>query len=161
MKLRFTSWFGLLAGVVLLAQLAILHAQPATTPANRVLELDGNDSWVELPADLLKDVKKELTVEGWIRWQKLGNWSRFFDFGPANKSLAVFQFANSPGLGAVIHQTTVAIQNVRVWNVLRTNQWYHLALRLPPKKRRDIAALIVQGYADVLYRIDSASSCPA
>ena len=35
------------------------------------------------------------------------------------------------------------------------------ALRLPPKKRRDIAALIVQGYADVLYRIDSASSCPA
>ena len=128
---------------------------------NRVLELDGNDSWVELPVDLLKDVKKELTVEGWIRWQKLGNWSRFFDFGPANKSLAVFQFANSPGLGAVIHQTTVAIQNVRVWNVLRTNQWYHLALRLPPKKRRDIAALIVQGYADVVYRIDSASSCPA
>jgi hypothetical protein len=29
-----------------------------------VLELDGNDSWIELPADLLKDVKNELTVEG-------------------------------------------------------------------------------------------------
>src|SRR5947208_6130311 len=52
---------------------------------NRVLELDGNESWVELPADLLKDVKNELTVEGWIRWQRLGEWSRFFDFGPADK----------------------------------------------------------------------------
>ena len=36
-----------------------------------------------------------------------------------------------------------------------------LGLRLPPKKRRDISALIVHGPADVLYRIDSASSCPA
>ncbi len=82
---------GLLCAVVGAAfacgQTPILLSQPAET--NRVLELDGNDSWIELPADRLKDVKDELTVEGWIRWERLGNWSRFFDFDPVQGSLSI------------------------------------------------------------------------
>ncbi|MBI3416083.1 MAG: hypothetical protein HY043_12360, partial [Verrucomicrobia bacterium] len=101
------------------------HAQPAA--ANRVLELDGDDSYIELPADLLKDVKDELTVEGWIRWERLGEWSRFFDFGPGLRSLAVGQSDVTANLGAVIPHIGGAVQAVRVLGVLRTNQWYHLA----------------------------------
>jgi hypothetical protein len=35
---------------------------PPSTLTNRVLELDGNESWIELPTDLLKDVKNELKI---------------------------------------------------------------------------------------------------
>jgi hypothetical protein len=49
MKLTFASFFGLVAGVGLLARPATLHAQTAT-PAftNRVLELDGTGGQREL-----------------------------------------------------------------------------------------------------------------
>ena len=49
-----------------------------TDPAsvNRVLDLDGTNSWVELPPDLFtNDV---ITVEGWVKWREFGNYSRFF-----------------------------------------------------------------------------------
>jgi signal transduction histidine kinase/ligand-binding sensor domain-containing protein len=103
-----------------------LHAQPAAE--NRVLDLDGNDSWVELPADLLKDVKNELTVEGWIRWERLGNFSRFFDFGPVWKSVALSQVSDRANLQCLLHQDQNKIRvGINVPAVLRTNQWYHLA----------------------------------
>ncbi|MBI3416254.1 MAG: hypothetical protein HY043_13250 [Verrucomicrobia bacterium] len=110
-----------MAMVLLLAVVPRLHAQ------NRVLELDGNDSYVELPADLLKDVKNELTVEGWIRWERLGEWARFFDFGPQGKSLTVSQFYDTANLDGKIHHTDRRVQTVRVVSVLQTNRWYHLA----------------------------------
>ena len=90
---------------------------------NRVLELDGNDSWLELPADLLKDVKKELTVEGWIRWQRLGNYSRFFDFGPVWKSLALSQNSTTANLVVYLHDVPRRVRvGISVPGVLRTNQ---------------------------------------
>jgi hypothetical protein len=119
---------GLLCAVVGLClawgQGSILLSQPA--PVNRVLELDGNDSWIELPSDLLKDVKNELTVEGWIRWEQLGKFSRFFDFGPIDKSLAVDQFLDTANLDVLFHQPNGAAF-VRARDVLRTNRWYHIA----------------------------------
>src|SRR5262249_53973147 len=87
---------------------------------NRVLELDGNESWIELPADLLKDVKTELTVEGWIRWERLGTWSRFFDFGLEGRGLYLCEFLDSANLNTVIH-TAQAAQELRIVGVLRTN----------------------------------------
>src|SRR5262245_30409995 len=89
----------LLAGV-----LVTLMWITSASAQNRVLELDGDDSWVELPAELLKDVKNELTVEGWIRWERLGNFSRFFDFGPVWRSVALSQVSDSAGLQCLLHQ---------------------------------------------------------
>ena len=73
MKFRFASWFGLLAGVGLFAQLATLHAQPSTLnsqPAsiNHVLDLDGNGSYVELPPHIFD----ELTEATVIRYRQGG-----------------------------------------------------------------------------------------
>jgi PAS domain S-box-containing protein len=120
------QWLRLLCiaalGVLLLPALV---AQPGSP--NRVLELDGNDSWVELPADLLKDVKNELTVEGWMRWERLGNWARFFDFGPAWQSFAIIQALDSSNLSVVVHMGEASAQSARALDVLRTNRWYHFA----------------------------------
>ena len=54
--------------------------RPANRPSpNRVLELDGTNSFVELPADAFTHLH-EVTVEGWVKWESFGPMSRFFDF---------------------------------------------------------------------------------
>src|SRR6476660_1669308 len=45
---------------------------------NRVLQLDGTNSFVELPAGAFTNLD-EVTVEGWVKWEGFENMSRFFD----------------------------------------------------------------------------------
>ena len=45
-----------------------LNSQPAVT--NRVLELDGTNSYVELPPNIFNDLT-EATVEGWVEVESL------------------------------------------------------------------------------------------
>jgi signal transduction histidine kinase/CheY-like chemotaxis protein/ligand-binding sensor domain-containing protein len=55
---------------------------PLRSPANeRVLELDGTNSFVELPPNIFDNLS-EATVEGWVNWDGTpGHAPRFFDFG--------------------------------------------------------------------------------
>src|SRR5262249_49028809 len=46
----------------------------------KVLELDGTNSFVELPANIFTNLA-DATVEGWVSWKSLRQYSRFFDFG--------------------------------------------------------------------------------
>src|ERR1041384_218244 len=55
---------------------------------NRVLELDGKGSYVQLPPDIFNELT-EATVEGWVKWERLGNWMRFFDFGQENQTMLI------------------------------------------------------------------------
>ncbi|MSU36744.1 MAG: hypothetical protein EXS36_16930 [Pedosphaera sp.] len=55
--------------VELSVQVATLHAQPAAT--NHVLELDGKDSYVELPPNVFNGLT-EATVEAWVKWKSIG-----------------------------------------------------------------------------------------
>jgi hypothetical protein len=55
-----------------------LYAQTGAV-TNHVLELDGTDSFVELPADAFTNLD-EVTVEGWVKWANFLSSSRFFDF---------------------------------------------------------------------------------
>jgi PAS domain S-box-containing protein len=86
-SIRVHSWltngFALL---LLLAHPLTLNSQPAFT--NRVLDLDGNGSYVELPAEAFTNLT-EVTVEGWVKWQSLPHMSRFFDFTLRDVSLCV------------------------------------------------------------------------
>jgi hypothetical protein len=50
-------------------QTFLLPAQPAST--NRVLELDGNGSYVQLPDNIFHDFT-EGTVEAWVNWRGPG-----------------------------------------------------------------------------------------
>src|SRR5437867_2423187 len=42
---------------------------------NRVLELDGKESYVLLPSDIFNE-QTEATVEGWVKWDRFGTWTR-------------------------------------------------------------------------------------
>src|SRR5215510_2638109 len=49
---------------------------------SQVLDLDGTDSYVQLPPGIL-DQMEEATVEAWVKFRTLPNreWARFFSYG--------------------------------------------------------------------------------
>ena len=111
----------LLAGF---AQLSALHAQPATAQ-NKVLELDGTNSFVELPTSAFTNVN-EVTVEGWVKWESFGSMSRFFDF-----TLAGYEFnVMNRGTNAdVFTETLRGIDRtaLQVDGILSLGRWTHIA----------------------------------
>jgi PAS domain S-box-containing protein len=108
---------------LLLAQ-GPLFAQPASPP-NRVLQLDGTNSFVELPAGAFTNLD-EVTVEGWVKWESFGSMSRFFDFTLAGYSLNVMNRMKGPFLFSESFrgddQTTVALPGF-----LSLGRWTHVA----------------------------------
>ena len=47
---------------------------------NRVLELDGQGSYVELPGQIFNGLEAA-TVEAWVKWEDWAYFSQFFAFG--------------------------------------------------------------------------------
>jgi len=94
MNFRLTSFVGLLAGVGLLAQLTVARAQPAVpTAPNHVLELDGTNSYVQLPPHIFDDLT-EATVELWVKWDRFAPGDALaFCFGEEGQSM----FMGNPG----------------------------------------------------------------
>ena len=93
MKVRFASFLGLFVGLLLLAGPGVLYAQ---SPSCKVLDLDGNESCVELPGHLFtNDV---ITVEGWVKWRSFGSYSRFFEFSDAALRVGVLNEVLAPDL---------------------------------------------------------------
>ena len=89
------SW--LMSGLSLVARCGFLlalmtgfTAQPigAAEPTNSVLHFDGNGSYLELPPHSL-DGYKAITVEAWVRPERLGYFTRFFEFGTQKDRLVV------------------------------------------------------------------------
>jgi len=107
---------------------------------NYVLHLDGSNSCVELPPNIFNHLD-EATVEGWIRWERLREWSRFFDFGTQNQTIMVFasgsagQFALG-GVGDLNCElydsrgqiTLKSVVHGTIAEVLQANRWCHIAL---------------------------------
>ena len=56
------------------------HPITAAESTNSVLHFDGNGSYLELPPHIL-DGYQAITVEAWVRPEKLGFYTRFFEFG--------------------------------------------------------------------------------
>src|SRR6185369_15952919 len=67
--------------------LAKLPLPGAVTTPERVLELDGTNSFVELPPNIFIDLD-EATVEAWVRWDK-PTYMRFFVSGELDHDLGV------------------------------------------------------------------------
>src|SRR6266536_3243725 len=70
--------------------LPILYAQPSVQPPNRVLELDGNQSYVELPSYAFTNLD-EATVECWVKYRRFYDSARVFDFGGTRHEMYVGQ----------------------------------------------------------------------
>lgn len=76
---------GIVGLLLFMVQAVSLFAQAAKSQEaspNRVLDLDGSGSYVELPPNILNNLD-EATVEAWVKWRSLppNQSSRFFSYG--------------------------------------------------------------------------------
>ncbi|MSU61055.1 MAG: LamG domain-containing protein [Pedosphaera sp.] len=124
----------LFAVLLLLLSLVPLHAQPAAPASTlnsalatrRVLELDGTNSYVELPLGAFTNLD-EVTVEGWVKWESFGNYSHFFDLTLAGYTLIASNFRTIPDLlAATFHGSDAAF--VEAPGMLSTGSWIHVAV---------------------------------
>ena len=109
-----------------------------------ILDLDGNGSYVALPAGMFKDLE-EATVEGWVLWRRFGFWSRFFDFGEPNYDINVTIQNRGPKIGLELPPGNSLIAGSD--KALELNRWVHLAAVLG----RSHARLYVDGELVVSY----------
>ncbi|HVR35382.1 MAG TPA: LamG-like jellyroll fold domain-containing protein, partial [Methylomirabilota bacterium] len=96
----------------------------ATT--NRVLQLDGNNSYVELPPGFCAGLPAA-TVEGWVRWDRFRGQSHFFEFGGLPRETLYMANSESAGL-ELFSRNSVKISTLRGTGRLGTHQWGHVAV---------------------------------
>src|SRR5438309_636231 len=97
-------------------------ALPLSTANNRVLELDGNGSYVELPPNIFNDLE-DGTVEGWVKWRRFGPYLRFFESGTARQTFIVSQGAEKGQMHFDIWFGGGQNALVSIAGALRTNEW--------------------------------------
>ena len=97
-------------------------------PTNHVLDLDGTNSWVELPLDLFTN--QVVTVEGWVKWRAFGSYSRFFQFASAAQHLTVLNSSSNNTLRVERYQAPPFgdLRLAEVPDALRLGEWEHVAL---------------------------------
>jgi signal transduction histidine kinase/DNA-binding response OmpR family regulator/ligand-binding sensor domain-containing protein len=119
-------WVAVVGACLTWIQVLTLHAQPG--PVTHVLDLDGKDSYVELPPNIFNDLEAA-TVEGWVKWRRFGHWLRFFDCGKAQQAVVVTQGpgGGEPDLQFDIHIGGGQHTMIEIPRVLRTNEWIHIA----------------------------------
>ncbi len=110
--------------VALFASPFNLLAQPAIPVPNRVLHLDGTNSFVQLPANIF-DTLTQATVEGWVKWERSRINDRFFDFGDRNRETYVR--TDGLQLNSLITAPDGTRHRIEVAGILRTNEWCHIA----------------------------------
>ena len=130
------SW--LLSGLSLVARCGFILALvtgftalpiSAAEPTHSVLHFDGNDSYLELPPHSL-DGYKAITVEAWVRPERLGLFTRFFEFG-TQKDRLVANWQHGGG-GYVVRAMSEEGQ-VMGWqngflSRYESNGWIHLTV---------------------------------
>jgi signal transduction histidine kinase/ligand-binding sensor domain-containing protein/CheY-like chemotaxis protein len=120
---------GRLAWLLLLAIPCLgAGAGPASVP---VLELDGTNSFVELPAGAFTNLT-EATVEGWVKWDSFREMSRFFDFTLAGYSLDVQNRFRSSMLHAELFRGDEGSM-AEIPGFLGLDRWTHIAVIAGPR----------------------------
>jgi signal transduction histidine kinase/DNA-binding response OmpR family regulator/ligand-binding sensor domain-containing protein/protocatechuate 3,4-dioxygenase beta subunit len=104
-----------------------LPAQAQVAKFETVVQLDGTNSCVQLPADLL-DGATELTVDGWLKWERFRNHSRFFEFGDRDHLVRLKNDGTNSNLAfGVTPLRKTNDHGVTVPNLFRVGEWVHLA----------------------------------
>ncbi|MCW5552652.1 MAG: hypothetical protein KIS67_10910, partial [Verrucomicrobiae bacterium] len=103
-----------------------LPAQPGAN--NLVLDLDGTDSYVELPPSLFTN--EVVTVEGWVKWREFRNHSRVFHFADASLHVTVMNRGTSSTLWfeQFARPPFDDLRTTSVPEVLRLDEWQHIAV---------------------------------
>jgi signal transduction histidine kinase/DNA-binding response OmpR family regulator len=95
---------------------------------NRVLQLDGQDDYVQLPSNIFNTLP-QATVEAWVKWEKFAYFSQPFGFGNGEKwqVMAVNNSFCGADLQYFIYDN-LKLNLIKVPNILKTGQWYHIAV---------------------------------
>jgi hypothetical protein len=114
-----------------LLALALITSTSIARAENQVLRLDGKGSYVELPPNIFKDLT-QATVEAWVKWDRFNSFSRVFEFGAPWQSLSLFNQQTNSDLRLNLYpvnskSNTTMMYVARATNVLRTNEWFHVA----------------------------------
>ena len=114
--------------LMVVSGIPVVCQQSITTESNRVLDLDGDDSYLELPPRIF-DRLEESTIEVWVRWFDLHHMADIFDFGRDGTEMLLA----TRGYGELEFKFNVRrgerenIHPVSIFNILRTNEWCHIA----------------------------------
>ncbi len=119
-------WTGALFLFLAVAARSATLAGPIGVITNHVLELDGTNSFVELPPDCFTNLT-EATVEGWFNWRAFRNMSRCFDFGNLWHSVNVQNRYHDPNLYFEVVPTKDEVHSLVAPGILRSNEWVHVA----------------------------------
>src|SRR6185369_491835 len=106
---------------------SLLAVAVGASAQNRALELDGTNSFVELPPNIFNDLT-EATVEMWVKWERLDGpgWKRAFSYGAAERDMSIATL-NADSLWFVIVDPQSGLRSVTVPSLLRPGEWCHVA----------------------------------
>ncbi len=106
---------------------AQLPGSASSALVEKVIELDGTSSFVELPPNIFNDLD-EATVEAWVKWRSFpaDNTARFFSYGELYHDTGI-QAEDNGTLDYFISEGQGQVRNVAVPVLLKTNEWYHIA----------------------------------
>ena len=127
MKTPVASVYSLLLAALLL----IISFNALALPQNRVLSLDGQGDYVQLPADMFNTLD-EATVEAWVRWRDFQYFSQPLGFGKDGHTLAVNNDLTTNTLQFFIYDAHVKLHLIQQPDFLRLNRWYHIACTTGP-----------------------------
>lgn len=108
------------------AQSSTLNYLPSTT--NHVLDLDGKESYVELPPSIFTNLTQG-TVEAWVKWRSPGvpyYSARPFVFGPANKAMGIVMTPTA-GLNFYVNTAGTSYGVLTPDGLIELRMWYHIA----------------------------------
>jgi signal transduction histidine kinase/CheY-like chemotaxis protein/ligand-binding sensor domain-containing protein len=124
---------GRLVGSAKTAEAQLPGAVEATVVGN-VLQLDGKSSFLELPAGAFTNLD-EVTVEGWVKWDSLRRYSRFFDFRVGKLQYHVGNFEEAAHL--TLQRDMASHFDLARWDdILEVGRWYHIAAVCGPESLR-------------------------
>jgi signal transduction histidine kinase/CheY-like chemotaxis protein/ligand-binding sensor domain-containing protein/protocatechuate 3,4-dioxygenase beta subunit len=112
------------------ADIVLPTSDAVVAPAadNQVLEFGSGESYVELPSNIFNDLE-EATVEGWVRWDRIGHWMRFFDFGKQAQTLLIGNRLRTSDLAFEVWNSEGQSQGyLNAPGVIQTHRWCHLAV---------------------------------
>jgi signal transduction histidine kinase/DNA-binding response OmpR family regulator/protocatechuate 3,4-dioxygenase beta subunit len=108
----------------------IAEPEPQPAPPERVLELDGTNSFVELPSHIL-DGLKEATIEGWVKWRRFKGWPRFFSFGKGDHRVGLMAGNDTNRMDLVVDEQVAPKpwvgQNILSPDAMTAGEWVHVA----------------------------------
>ena len=93
---------------------------------NHALSLDGDGDYVRLPSDIFNELD-EVTIEGWVRWEKFSFMARFFDFAAEERYIAVHCIAGTGSLWFALLDENSVSHFINVEGILSEGTWFHIA----------------------------------